>query len=317
MTKLAVGVQLSDSQLAHTAADGFGQVPELLDDAGIGYVLVGADRGSAATASLSPVLVGTVFARRTRRLGVVPAASPQRDHPYNIARRTASLDHISGGRAGWLALHTDRTIELGTPAHGSWAPPATTSQAFALADAITAARALWGTWPFESLLLDTPAARPANAEVCYADHTGIFPTTGPLNVPSTPQGQPIVFWNYRPGDGQSASVADVAVITAQEYRSATEQLPTNVTAHVRIDGRHPELMAVVDALASDSSTIVGVLIELDLADLPGFVKHTVPELSRASCIRTTSATETLRQYLRIASRDAPETRCSRTVFAPK
>ena len=50
---------------------------------------------------LEPTLTMCAVAAVTRHVGLVPTASTTYNHPYNFARRMASLDHISGGRAGW------------------------------------------------------------------------------------------------------------------------------------------------------------------------------------------------------------------------
>ncbi|MFD9663150.1 LLM class flavin-dependent oxidoreductase [Rhodococcus sp. NPDC059968] len=316
MTTLVLGVEIPDDQLAHAVGNGFDRVPELLDEAGIGYVVLGADRGTYAAASVSPLLVGTVFARRTYGLGIVAAASPQRDHPYNIARRTASLDHISGGRAGWLAIRSDQSIVLGAPEHGTWAEPTALPGASLLADATAAVRALWRTWPIESLTLDAPSPRPPQAEVRYADHAGVFATTGPLNVPTTPQGEPVVFWNYRTGESEAAGVADVAVVTASDHASAATELPATVTAHVRVDGRQPDLLSLVKELAAAPAAVSGVLVRVDIADLHNFVEHILPELVGTDLVRTRTTRQTLREYLDITRRSELEPQRLRPVFAP-
>ncbi len=314
MATLVVGVEIPDDQLSGLVRTGFARIPELLDDAGVGYVVLGADRDAPAGASLSPVLAGTVFARRTHGLGIVTAASPQRDHPYNIARRTASLDHIAGGRAGWLALRADHGNALGAPGYGTWAPATAQPGPHILAEAVTAARALWRTWPIESLTADV-SDRPAYTEVRYADHTGVFPTTGPLNVPTTPQGEPIVLWNYRRGDGEHSASADIVVVEARENDAAAAELPATVTTHLRLDGRDPELPSRIQHSAAGGS-VSGVLIRLDLAELPGFVGKTLPALSDAGLIRRRAGEPTLRAYLGIPRRPGPALERLRPVFAP-
>ncbi|UGT62824.1 hypothetical protein [Nocardia asteroides] len=134
---LVVGVEIPDADLATTVGSGFDRLPERLDAAGVGYVLLGADRATGTGPALGPVLTGTVFVRRATGLGLVAAASPQRDHPYNLARRIASLDHIARGRAGWPALRADAAIALGAPDRGSWAPARAPRGAEALTDAVT------------------------------------------------------------------------------------------------------------------------------------------------------------------------------------
>ncbi|WP_345498956.1 LLM class flavin-dependent oxidoreductase [Nocardia callitridis] len=316
MTSLALGVEIPDDQLARSVPTGFDRLPELLDDAGVGYVVLGGDRGTGATASLSPTLVGTFFARRTRGLGVVVSAAPQRDHPFNIARRTSALDHISGGRAGWLALRSDSALALGAAPHGTWAPSTTPTGPALLADAITAARALWRTWPIESLAADLQlGARPPEAEVRYADHEGVFATTGPLNAPTTPQGEPIVLWDYRFGDATHLAGADIAFVAAHEDLAAAAELPDQVDLHLRLDGADPHLPDRIAELAA-AHTASGVLIRLDTAAVADFVEHTLPTLTDSVRLRDPDTTLTLRDHLGIARRPDPDPLRLRPVYVP-
>ncbi|MFF2083685.1 LLM class flavin-dependent oxidoreductase [Nocardia sp. NPDC058176] len=321
---LVVGVEISDGELARAVGTGFDEVAGLLDGAGIGYVVLGADRADGATESLSPAIAGTLFARRTRGLGIVAAASPQRDHPYNIARRLASLDHLAHGRAGWLALREDRSTTLGQVARGSWTGPEPLGAA-PLADAVTAARALWRTWPIETLT-------GTDSFVRHADHTGQYSTTGPLNVPTTPQGEPVVWWRYERGDDPGhVGVADVAIVAPGEIDTARAELPESVHRHVRIDNADlaghtgdradvhgsalPGGPTLADLAARDD--VHGVLIRLDLAALPDFAERTLPALAAAGLVRlrVSGGTSTLRDHLGIARRTEPDLSRHRLVFA--
>jgi alkanesulfonate monooxygenase SsuD/methylene tetrahydromethanopterin reductase-like flavin-dependent oxidoreductase (luciferase family) len=311
-----IGVEIPDGQLAQLAGAGFDQVPELLEAAGVGYVVLGADRATGASgASLSPTIAGTVFARRTRGLGIVTAASPQRDHPYNIARRLASLDHLTHGRAGWLALREDRATALGQAGRSSWA--ADPIGAAHSADAVTAARALWRTWPIESLVTsDHDPGFLDESQVRFADHTGLFPTTGPLNVPTTPQGEPLVWWRYEPGDDpHDVGVADVAIVAADD-RTAAGRLPESVRLHVRVDGSDAELRTDIAELATHPR-VHGVLVRLDVFDLRRFIDRTVEVLAESGVIRlrAESGPALLREYLEIPRRIEPDLSAHRPVFA--
>ncbi|WP_328396418.1 LLM class flavin-dependent oxidoreductase [Nocardia sp. NBC_00416] len=319
---LVLGLQIPDDQLARLTRTGFGEVPELLDASGVGYIVLGADRRAAGGASLNPALLGTVFARRTRGLGIVAAAAPQRDHPFNIARRLASLDHLTRGRAGWLALRSDAHLALGATRHGSWAPAGGPVGAELLADAVTAARALWRTWPLESLTRASAAIdRTPDVEVRYADHTGAFATTGPLNVPTTPQGEPIVCWEYEPGDSGHLGVTDIAFVTPRDRAVAVPADPA-VTTHVRLHGESARLRSRIAELADDAWGVTGVLVRIGLAELPGFLDTTVPALADAGLIRLRAATgaagdaPTLRDHLGIPRRPDPDPLRFRAVYAP-
>jgi alkanesulfonate monooxygenase SsuD/methylene tetrahydromethanopterin reductase-like flavin-dependent oxidoreductase (luciferase family) len=56
--------------------------------------------------ALEPTVLLTALAGATSRIGLIATASTSYNHPYNLARRFASLDHVSGGRAGWNIVTT-------------------------------------------------------------------------------------------------------------------------------------------------------------------------------------------------------------------
>jgi alkanesulfonate monooxygenase SsuD/methylene tetrahydromethanopterin reductase-like flavin-dependent oxidoreductase (luciferase family) len=192
---LNIGIEVPGTELLNALAPKQAvDLARALDASGVSYAVLGGERDhEASAASPSPTIAGALLARHSRRVGLVVAASPQRDHPFNLARRTASLDHISAGRAGVLALSRDRVIESGLGAASVWAT--SPADSVALADAIAALRKLWRSWPLESLDADPSIAQ--GAVVRFAAHDGIFSTRGPLNSPSTPQGEPVVFWRWR------------------------------------------------------------------------------------------------------------------------
>ena len=64
------------------------------------------DPGRPAVPGLDPVLLATSLAAVTERIGFVATVSTTFNEPYNVARTIASLDHISGGRAGWNIVTT-------------------------------------------------------------------------------------------------------------------------------------------------------------------------------------------------------------------
>ncbi|MBV6757726.1 LLM class flavin-dependent oxidoreductase [Rhodococcus opacus] len=172
-----------------------GRVDELaafVDRTGADFVLVGVERVSRAapppTAALSPSVSAAALIAATADVGVFVTAVPHLDHPYNLARRLASLDHTSRGRVGWLTGVEDRT-----------AP----------------GNLLREHWP-----ADTIRGRPGDVRfadsgrIAYADHKGIFDLAGPLNVPTPPQQKIPVAWWAQEGDDivSAAEVSDIIVL---------------------------------------------------------------------------------------------------------
>lgn len=172
-----------------------GRVDELaafVDRTGADFVLVGVERVSRTaprpTAALSPSVSAAALIAATADVGVFVTAVPHLDHPYNLARRLASLDHTSRGRVGWLTGVEDRTAPGNLAREEVWIEPGPSS---AMAtDAIDASRALWDRWP-----ADTIRGRP-------------------LHVPTPPQQEIPVAWWAQEGDDMvsAAEVSDIVVL---------------------------------------------------------------------------------------------------------
>jgi alkanesulfonate monooxygenase SsuD/methylene tetrahydromethanopterin reductase-like flavin-dependent oxidoreductase (luciferase family) len=122
-----------------------------------------------------PTLFASALATRAGRIGIIAAASTVQHEPYNLARRFASLDLISKGRAGWLVVADD-------------------SDAGRESEYLDVVKALWDSFEDDAFLYDKTAGRffdPSKMHVAY--HKGPhFSVRGPLNVNRSPQGRPVV-----------------------------------------------------------------------------------------------------------------------------
>ncbi|WP_369869656.1 LLM class flavin-dependent oxidoreductase [Burkholderia cepacia] len=299
----------------------------LLDQSGITYAVVGLDRLERETRiSPSPTICVAVLARLTRRVGLIAAVCPQRDHPYNFARRAASLDHFSHGRSGVVVLREDRRVDLGAARKSSWTPDPIDSAA--AADSVVAARALWRTWPIESL--DSDAQKAAAATIRLANHDGIFRSKGPLNSPTTPQTEPIVFWPWDGEDPETelhliSDATDVVLVREcqvdgllSSIRSMSGELtrPLPFQIHVRTASQE-SVHAVIERWAQHSD-VSGVCLTND-ADMPlnDFLVR-LAELSAGDSQKTenrSSSGATLRRALDVPLRLRPDLRDNPTAFA--
>ncbi|MCC3313854.1 LLM class flavin-dependent oxidoreductase [Nocardia africana] len=206
-----VGAALDGAQVA-AVFDRAGAGPKkfgaLLDDSGIDFVVL---RPDSATVRFDPSVAAAVLARHTRSVGLVVAAAPLRDHPYNLARRLGSIDHASGGRVGWLVL-------LGDPAAADGRSVWTSApRGDVPADAVRAVRELWESWPADAVVDDRERGVFAeSARIRYVDHAGAHSITGPLNIPEPPQVKPPVFAESPvPGEYRDlAGLADVVFAPA-------------------------------------------------------------------------------------------------------
>ncbi|MFE5700303.1 LLM class flavin-dependent oxidoreductase [Rhodococcus koreensis] len=218
----AFAADLFDPRSPGTATE-FGRAVDASD---IDFLVLGADRlapGRPDTPTLDSTVAATILARHTDRAGIVVTAASWREHPFNVARRLASLDHGSRGRVGWLTGPVDHAAPAADAVWSS-ADPLDTA-----ADAVAVARSLWGSWPADSIVNDPVRGVFAESHrITYIDHDGAYAVSGPLNVPEPPQGRPPVFWSPRDEWELDVArrVADVVVVSdehaAASYRAAVD-----------------------------------------------------------------------------------------------
>lgn len=176
-------------------------------------VILGADVAGEESAEESDApgvdatVAATILAHHTTRLGLTIAVAPHRDHPYNIARRTASIDHASGGRVGIIVAGVDSVAPIGSP----WTAA---EPAVAADDAVIALRELWRSFPVDAIVGNKDSGVFAESHRIRAvDHVGpAFAVTGPLQVPWTPQIWPPVFaWSPSVTDTSPSTTADIVL----------------------------------------------------------------------------------------------------------
>lgn len=142
--------------------------------------------------ALEPMITLTAVARETERIGLVATSSTTLNHPYTVARQFRALDLVSHGRAGWNAVTTQHPVAMLN--YGREVP--SREERYARAhEFIAAVMALWGSWPDEALLLDREAGDFADSsQIQPVELQGRYVTSrGPINLPPSPQGQPVVF----------------------------------------------------------------------------------------------------------------------------
>ncbi|KAF0959690.1 MULTISPECIES: LLM class flavin-dependent oxidoreductase [unclassified Rhodococcus (in: high G+C Gram-positive bacteria)] len=260
-----------------------GRVDELaafVDRTGADFVLVGVERVSRTaprpTAALSPSVSAAALIAATADVGVFVTAVPHLDHPYNLARRLASLDHTSRGRVGWLTGVEDRTAPGNLAREGVWIEPGPSSAV--TTDAIHASRTLWESWPADTIRGRPGDVRFADSDrIVYADHQGIFDIAGPLNVPTPPQQKIPVAWWAQEGDDivSAAEVSDIVVLAGSD-----------VTRHGPAVRERALLFVVDDPDATGVDGHIATVTDLD-AGFSAWSKPSRPRGYRQRSLRAT------------------------------
>jgi FMN-dependent oxidoreductase (nitrilotriacetate monooxygenase family) len=149
-------------------------------------------RRSATVTSFEPMTLLSALAMVTERIGLVATASTTFDEPYHIARRFASLDHISNGRAGWNVVTTanpDAALNFGLTDHVEHDERYRRAREF-----FSVVTGLWDSWADDAWRHDQASGIFFEPEKMHVlDHKGEYLSVrGPLNIARPIQGWPVI-----------------------------------------------------------------------------------------------------------------------------
>ncbi len=195
------------------------------------------------TATLAALAVGT------KHIGLIATATTTYNEPYNIARRFATIDHISKGRSGWNLVTSqteDEAGNFGLDQHVAHADRY--ERAIEFYDVVTG---LWDSFEDDAFPRDKASGVWFERDkMHFLDHVGKhFKVRGPLNVARCPQGWPVVAQagSSEPGRELAARTADV-VFTAQTEIEAAQEFFADVKGRTARFGRTPEDIKIMPGL---------------------------------------------------------------------
>lgn len=235
-------------QLARTAERGLFDAYFLADNLSVG--LGGREGGNAKIAGFEPVTLFSALAPLTKHLGFIATASTTYEEPYTLARKFASLDHLSNGRAGWNVVtsageDTARNFNREEqPAH---------ADRYARAhEHVETVKALWDSWEDDAFIRDKQTGRFYDTDRLHdIDHKGAhFSVKGPLNVPRPVQGHPVVVQAGQSEAGRKLAAASAEVIfTAHQSLASAQEFYRDIKARVRAAGRDPNHVLIMPGVA--------------------------------------------------------------------
>jgi N-acetyl-S-(2-succino)cysteine monooxygenase len=166
-----------------------------------------------------PLTLLAALAMTTTRIGLVATVSTTYSEPYNVARAFASIDHMSGGRAGWNVV-TGGIPEAAANFSKDKHPPH--AERYAIAEEyVQVAKGLWDSWEEDALVGDKASGRYVDsAKMHELNHRGrYFNVKGPLNITRPPQGYPVIFQAGASDTGiKFAGATAEVVFTAQQIQ---------------------------------------------------------------------------------------------------
>ncbi len=208
----------------------------------------GALRRSHTVTSFEPFTLLSALAAVTERIGLVATASTTFDAPYHVARRFASLDHLSNGRAGWNIVTTanpDAALNFGYDSEIDHDARYVRAREFY--DVVTG---LWDSFADDAFMRDVDSGiyfDPGRMHVL--DHHGpALDVRGPLNIARPVQGWPVVVQagSSEPGRQLAAETAEV-VFAAEPNLAAGQRLYADIKGRMRRLGRDPDHLKILPA----------------------------------------------------------------------
>lgn len=235
------------------------------------------DVGRRPSGSLEPTVLLAAMAMATERVGLIATASTTYNEPFNLARRFASLDHLSGGRAGWnivttATLDAARNFNLDElPGH---------RERYRRAEEfVEVSTKLWDSWDDDAVIADKADGQWADQDRVHPiGHVGRhFRVAGALNLPRSPQGRPVLVQAGSSEDGRdfAARYAE-AIFTAQQTLADAQAFYADVKDRARRFGRDPDLLKVlpgiVPVIGSTEAEALALEEELDRLIRPEYAR---------------------------------------------
>lgn len=259
--------------------------------------------------TLDPLILLPFIAAATKHIGLIATASTTYNEPYNLARRFASLDHVSDGRAGWNIVTTagaDAAQNFGldeAPLHKTRYERAT--------EFLDICLKLWDSWEDDFLIGDKASGRYADADrVHRIEHAGKhFRVRGPLNVPATPQRHPLLVQAGSSEDGRAfAARYAEAVFTAQQTLEDGQAFYADLKQRTAAIGRNPDHVKILpglvpvigsteeEALQREQDLAQWQIAAYGLRQLSQFLGHEITEAELDRPLRDLGAVESVQGH---------------------
>jgi FMN-dependent oxidoreductase (nitrilotriacetate monooxygenase family) len=238
------------TDVARTAERGKFDLLFLADSAAVGVFGTPESRGRMGkVVKFEPITVLSALAAVTTHLGLVATCSSTYSEPYTLARQFASMDQISGGRAGWNLVTSNNEAEAfnhGRDQH--FAHAERYERAAEFAEVVTG---LWDSWEADAFVRDKQSGIYFDpAKMHTLNHQGkYYSVRGPLNVAGSPQGRPVLVQAGASDTGRdlAARMAEL-VFTAQTTFEQAKEFYGDVISRLPRHGRSRHEVKIMPGL---------------------------------------------------------------------
>jgi alkanesulfonate monooxygenase len=203
----------------------------------------------ANNVQFEPLTLLSALAMVTQHVGLAATASTTYNEPYHVARKFASLDHISAGRAAWNVV-TSRT-DMEARNFGYPESPDYDTRYDRAIEFVEVVRGLWDSWDDDAFIRDQASGiNYDRSKMHVLGHRGPhFSVDGPLNVARTPQGHPVIIQAGASDQGRELAAATADVIYAASL-TIEEAKAFYASVKGRMDryGRSPDALKIMPGL---------------------------------------------------------------------
>ena len=197
-----------------------------------------------------PVTLFAALSTVTKNIGFIATASTTYEDPYILARKFASLDHISKGRAAWNVVTTasaDTARNFGLEKHPDAKVRYERADEF-----IEVTQKLWDSWEDDTFIYNKQDGQFFDASKLHEPlHAGkYFNVQGALNVSRPPQGYPVIVQAGQSEDGRELAGKYAEVIfTAQQSLEDAQEFYRDVKSRLLKYGRHPDDLKIMPGVS--------------------------------------------------------------------
>lgn len=199
---------------------------------------------------LEATAVMAALASVTNKIGLVATLSTTFNHPFNVARKFATIDHMSGGRAAWNVVTTAHDHEAEN--FGLTKQLKHSLRYEQGAEFVEVTKKLWDSWEDDTLLINRETGQFLDASKIHPIHHNgkFYQVKGPINIPRPPQGHPVIVTASASEDGRAfaAKHADIlftiAPSTIAEAKLEYDVMKQKVAGY----GRDPKQFAIMPGI---------------------------------------------------------------------
>jgi FMN-dependent oxidoreductase (nitrilotriacetate monooxygenase family) len=190
------------------------------------------------TEDFEPLTATAALSSVTERIGLVVTGSATLAHPYHLARQLLSLDHLSGGRAGWNVVTSFARAAADNFGTGGVVDH---DERYRVAqEALDVVRKLWDSWDTGTIVEDRSSGvfNDVNRIRVPNHHGRYFDVTGPIGAARSIQGQPVIFQAGSSETGSAFAARNAEVIfTGQGNRARAQEFYRRIHQQARRVGR--------------------------------------------------------------------------------